>query len=104
MLAVEEGTVEGGFGSALLEAANDAGLETRHVGRIGLPDRFIEHGERHELLAELGLDEEGICHAALRLAERSVGAPPLRTAYLTPLATTATQGGGAALMLPSKLG
>ena len=61
VVTVEEGTLEGGFGSALLEAANAAGLDTRHVVRLGLPDRFIEHGERGELLTELGLDVNGIC-------------------------------------------
>ena len=46
MVTVEEGTLEGGFGSALLEAANAAGLDTRNVVRLGLPDRFVEHAER----------------------------------------------------------
>src|SRR5581483_6898095 len=46
VVTVEEGTLEGGFGSAVLEAANAAGLDTRHVLRLGIPDRFIEHGER----------------------------------------------------------
>ncbi len=67
VVTVEEGTLEGGFGSAVLEAANAAGLETRHIVRLGIPDRFIEHGERAELLAELGLDAGGIC-AAVRQA------------------------------------
>jgi 1-deoxy-D-xylulose-5-phosphate synthase len=61
VVTVEEGTLEGGFGSALLEAANDAGVDARHVVRLGIPDRFVEHGERNELLAELGLDCNGIC-------------------------------------------
>ena len=61
VVTVEEGTLEGGFGSALLEAANAARLDTRNVVRLGLPDRFIEHAERGELLAELGLDVNGIC-------------------------------------------
>ncbi|HEV3119159.1 MAG TPA: 1-deoxy-D-xylulose-5-phosphate synthase [Gemmataceae bacterium] len=61
VVTVEEGTLEGGFGSALLEAANRAGLDTRHIARLGIPDRFVEHGERSELLAELGLDVKGIC-------------------------------------------
>jgi 1-deoxy-D-xylulose-5-phosphate synthase len=61
VVTVEEGTLEGGFGSAVLEAANAAGLDTRGVVRLGLPDRFVEHGERGELLAELGLDVAGIC-------------------------------------------
>ena len=50
----------GGFGSAVLEAAADAGVDTRHVRRLGIPDRFVEHGERGELLADLGLDAAGI--------------------------------------------
>ena len=61
IITVEEGTLEGGFGSALLEAANSAGVDACHVLRLGLPDRFIEHAERSELLAELGLDVKGIC-------------------------------------------
>src|SRR6516165_6766208 len=61
VVTVEEGTLEGGFGSALLEAANAAGLDTRHVVRLGLPDRFVEHAERGELLADLGLDVKGVC-------------------------------------------
>jgi 1-deoxy-D-xylulose-5-phosphate synthase len=69
VLTVEEGTLTGGFGSAVLEAANAAGLDTRNVVRLGLPDRFVEHGERAELLAELGLDVNGIC-AAVRRALR----------------------------------
>ncbi|MEJ5277626.1 MAG: transketolase C-terminal domain-containing protein, partial [Thermogemmata sp.] len=58
VITVEEGTLEGGFGSALLEAANAAGLDTRNIVRAGLPDRFIEHGERGELLADCGLSVE----------------------------------------------
>ena len=61
VVTVEEGTLEGGFGSAVLEAANAARLDTRNIVRLGLPDRFVEHGERGELLAELGLDVAGLC-------------------------------------------
>jgi len=74
VVTVEEGTLLGGFGSALLEAANGAGLDTRHVVRLGIPDRFVEHGERSELLSELGLDVKGICkavHAALGTGGRA---------------------------------
>jgi 1-deoxy-D-xylulose-5-phosphate synthase len=60
VVTVEEGTLEGGFGSAVLEAANAAGLDARNVIRRGIPDRFIEHGERHELMAEMGLDLPGL--------------------------------------------
>jgi 1-deoxy-D-xylulose-5-phosphate synthase len=67
VLTVEEGTLEGGFGSVVLEAANAAGLDTRGVTRLGIPDRFIEHGERAELLGQLGLDAAGIA-ASVRQA------------------------------------
>ncbi len=69
VVTVEEGTLEGGFGSAVLEAANGAGLDTRNIIRLGLPDRFVDHGERHELLCELGLDVESLC----RTVRRGVG-------------------------------
>jgi 1-deoxy-D-xylulose-5-phosphate synthase len=69
VLTVEEGTLEGGFGSAVLETANAAGLDTRHILRLGIPDRFIEHAERSELLKDLGLDVDGICVAARKAAE-----------------------------------
>jgi 1-deoxy-D-xylulose-5-phosphate synthase len=68
VVTVEEGTLKGGFGSALLEAANAAHLDVRNVVRLGLPDRFIEHAERSELLADLGLNVDGLCrtvHEAL---------------------------------------
>jgi len=71
VVTVEEGTLTGGFGAALLEEANNAGLDTRHIVRMGIPDRFIEHGERNELLAELGLDVDGICSAVRRALDRA---------------------------------
>jgi len=68
VLTVEEGALMGGFGSAVLETASDAGLDTRRVYRLGIPDRFIEHGERSELLADLGLDALGIANRCRALA------------------------------------
>ena len=62
-----------GFGSAVLEAVNDAGAHAGHAGplkRLGIPDRFVEHGERGELLADLGLDAAGIAAACRQLAGR----------------------------------
>jgi len=70
VLTVEEGCLMGGFGSAVVEAATDAGLSTAHVRRLGIPDRFIEHAERGELLADLGLDVPGLVKAARELAAR----------------------------------
>lgn len=70
VITVEENTLCGGFGSAVLEAIHAAGVSGRNVRCLGLPDRFIEHGERDELLAELGLDERGLMAAALEMADR----------------------------------
>jgi len=67
VMTVEENTVCGGFGSTVLEAANDAGLPTQHIRRLGIPDRFIEHGNRSELLGELGLDAVGFIHEVRQL-------------------------------------
>jgi 1-deoxy-D-xylulose-5-phosphate synthase len=78
VVTVEEGTLEGGFGSAVLEAANAAGLDARNVVRLGVPDRFIEHAERGELLAELGLDADGLCRAVRQARAAEVPAESLR--------------------------
>lgn len=69
VITVEEGSLCGGFGSAVLEAANDAGLRTEHIKRLGVPDRFIEHGERSELLSDLGLDVDGFVATAHAMAK-----------------------------------
>ncbi len=73
VLTVEEGCLMGGFGSAVLEAANEMLLDSSRVRRLGIPDRFIEHGERSELLADLGLDATGIASACRELAEQGEG-------------------------------
>jgi 1-deoxy-D-xylulose-5-phosphate synthase len=72
LVTVEEGTLEGGFGSAVLEAANSAGLDTRHLVRLGIPDRFVEHAERGELLTALGLDADGICRTIRQALENKL--------------------------------
>ena len=70
VVTVEEGALMGGFGSAVLEAASDMGLNTGHVTRLGIPDHFVEHGERAELLADLGLDASGIAQVCREAAQR----------------------------------
>ena len=70
VITAEENTLCGGFGSTVLEAANDAELNTSHIKRLGIPDRFIEHGERGELLADLGLDVAGLMHTAHQMAQK----------------------------------
>ena len=73
VVTVEEGCLLGGFGSAVLEAASDLSLDTSRIRRLGIPDRFIEHGERGDLLADLGLDAAGIASACRELAEHGEG-------------------------------
>ncbi len=58
VLTVEEAVLAGGFGSAVLEFAGDRGFSDRIIRRIGIPDRFVEHGSVKELWQEIGLTKE----------------------------------------------
>jgi 1-deoxy-D-xylulose-5-phosphate synthase len=60
VLTVEENALTGGFGSAVLEFAEAHDLNKAQIKRMGIPDKFIEHGSRRELLSDLGLDKDGI--------------------------------------------
>jgi 1-deoxy-D-xylulose-5-phosphate synthase len=64
VITVEENVLTAGFGAAVLEAAADLGLDTRRLHRRGLPDAFIELGDRGELLGLHGLDVDGLIQAA----------------------------------------
>ncbi len=59
IITVEDGTVVGGFGSAVLEFMNEHGYKA-DVKIMGIPDRLVEHGTPRELYKEIGLDAEGI--------------------------------------------
>lgn len=59
VITIEDGVINGGFGSAVLEYFADSNLDVK-VRRMGIPDRFIEHGTPEELYAEIGLDASGI--------------------------------------------
>jgi 1-deoxy-D-xylulose-5-phosphate synthase len=80
-VTVEEAALMTGFGSALLEAAADAGLDASRVRRLGIPDQFIEHGERGELLADLGLDAAGIAAACRAMAGRKEAGRTILSAH-----------------------
>jgi len=83
VVTLEENVLPTGFGSAVLEAVNDASIGSGPIVRLGLPDRFVEHGERGELLADLGLDATGIAATCRTLAGRS------KAAAVPPVAATA---------------
>ena len=66
VVTVEEGALQGGFGSAVLEALQDAKLYLP-VERIGLPDVFVEHGNSEKQKARFGIDAVGIAAAARKV-------------------------------------
>jgi 1-deoxy-D-xylulose-5-phosphate synthase len=68
VVTVEEAMLQGGFGSAVLEAANELGIDSRKIHRIGIPDEFVQHADRHEVLAELKLDATGIAATCRQIA------------------------------------
>ncbi len=68
MVTVEEASLTGGFGSAVLECLNQADFSQPRLTRLGIPDRFIEHGDSKELHADLSLDAVGIANTCLQLA------------------------------------
>ncbi|EAZ81784.1 1-deoxy-D-xylulose-5-phosphate synthase [Algoriphagus machipongonensis] len=68
VITVEDGCLQGGFGSAVLEWMMDHGYQAQ-VKRLGIPDDVIEHGEQLELHKECGFDPEGIAEAVKSMAE-----------------------------------
>ncbi len=70
VITVEDHSVVGGFGSAVLEAAQEQGLGASHMLRLGIPeDRFIAHGSRAAQLADCDFDATGIAAAVQSLVE-----------------------------------
>jgi 1-deoxy-D-xylulose-5-phosphate synthase len=67
VFALEENVRSGGFGDAILGFYSDRAQGTRVV-KIGLPDRFVPHGTRGDLLAEIGMSAEAVAAEVLRLA------------------------------------
>jgi 1-deoxy-D-xylulose-5-phosphate synthase len=59
VITVEDGCLEGGMGSAIIEFMVDNGYKSQVI-RLGIPDKFIEHGEQPELWAECGYDAKSI--------------------------------------------
>lgn len=60
IVTVEEGCLAGGFGAAVCEILADAAVHTAAIRRLGVPDRFMPHGQTERLRAECGLDRAGI--------------------------------------------
>ncbi len=64
VVTVEENALMGGFGSAILELLEQERITGIRTKRLGIPDRFIEHGSQSQLRRDLGLDAAGIAGAA----------------------------------------
>ncbi|MDA8421332.1 MAG: 1-deoxy-D-xylulose-5-phosphate synthase [Pseudomonadota bacterium] len=75
LVTVEENTVLAGAGSAVIEALADEGISVPVI-HLGLPDSFIDQGERDELLAQCGLDAAGICRAVRAAAPAGLARMP----------------------------
>ena len=60
IITVEDGILNGGFGSAVLEYINDHNRDVK-VERMGIPDKFVEHGSVKELRKLIHLDADAIC-------------------------------------------
>lgn len=66
VITVEDGCIQGGMGSAVLEFMADHGYQAQ-VRRLGIPDEFIEHGTQDELYAECGYDINGMVATAAEM-------------------------------------
>jgi 1-deoxy-D-xylulose-5-phosphate synthase len=66
IITLEDGVLDGGFGSAVLELMERTLIKGVKVRRFGIPDRFIEHGKRSELFSKYNLTPQAICDVIMR--------------------------------------
>ncbi len=74
VVTLEDNVVMGGAGSAVSESIAAQGLAVPLL-HLGLPDRFVDHGDQHQLLAHVGLDRDGVL-ASIRARLPDAGRPP----------------------------
>ena len=74
-VTIEDGVIQGGAGSACLEALSAMGIN-KPLLQLGLPDEFVEHGDYKLLMSKCGLDSEGIAKAiSLRFPKKTAANP-----------------------------
>ena len=81
IVTIEENVLAGGFGSGVMEFFEERGIDHLQFCRIGIPDKFVEHGAPSKLREIYGLDAQGICAkvvAFLRFGENAERAVPRR--------------------------
>ncbi|HJT17494.1 MAG TPA: transketolase C-terminal domain-containing protein, partial [Thermoanaerobaculia bacterium] len=79
IITVEEGSLAGGFGSAVMERAQQLGIADVHFHRIGIPDEYVHHGAQDVLRAQYDLHPEGIARRVREFLSESVERPRLAT-------------------------
>jgi 1-deoxy-D-xylulose-5-phosphate synthase len=78
IITVEDHSIAGGFGAAMLEEASNRSLDSSLITRLALPDRWIGHGSRPEQLQEAGIDVEGIARCVAQiLTSRPTSVPTI---------------------------
>ncbi|MFG0247320.1 MAG: transketolase C-terminal domain-containing protein, partial [Phycisphaeraceae bacterium JB051] len=71
VITIEDHTLIGGFGSAVLEAASDRNLDTRLISRMGMPQKWVRPDSRNKQLAENGLDAVAIARRVREVLDDS---------------------------------
>ena len=69
LITIEDGTVNGGFGSAILAFSQTNNYINKKIRVLGIPDTFVQHGSVNELYSQLGLDEKSLYKTILNLNE-----------------------------------
>jgi 1-deoxy-D-xylulose-5-phosphate synthase len=77
IITIEDHALTGGFGSCVLEAAAEMGLDTRLITRLGLPESWIHQGERREQLEEAGLDPASIARVVRNVLDHAERPPEI---------------------------
>ncbi len=70
IVTVEENVLAGGFGSAVSEMLDASGIAVAQL-RLGVPNEFVLHGKRDELLRQIGLDADGIARRTLEFVRQN---------------------------------
>jgi len=69
IITIEEGAIRGGFGYYINAYAQENNFADHKIKNLGIPDQFLTHDSREHLLAECGLNIEGIADSVLRFIE-----------------------------------
>ena len=77
VITVEEGSLAGGFGSAIMERAQQLGIKDVLFHRIGIPDEYVHHGAQDVLRAQYDLHPDGIARRVREFVRESVERPRL---------------------------